>query len=79
MVVQNVHNFPGHIPCDSASESEIVVPLLDPIDGRCLGVIDIDSLRTSEFNNVDRQGLEKISATISQFLKDCSSTDVLLR
>ena len=76
-VVENVHNFPGHIACDSASESEIVVPLL--IDDICIGVIDIDALRTSEFNHIDRQGLEKVAATISRFLKKNNSTDVLLR
>jgi GAF domain-containing protein len=56
VLVENVHQFPGHIACDCASNSEIVVPLLQ--DGRVLGVLDLDSPRLSRFDVEDRAGLE---------------------
>ena len=56
VLVENVHQFPGHIACDRASNSEIVVPLLQ--DGRVLGVLDLDSPRLSRFDAEDRSGLE---------------------
>lgn len=56
-LVANVHEFPGHIACDAASLSEIVVPLVK--DGELLGVLDIDSPVESRFNEVDRQYLEQ--------------------
>ncbi len=77
VVVENVHNFAGHIACDSASESEIVIPLLGST-GECLGVIDIDSLRLGEFNNVDRKGLEEVAKTVSLYLGDTDSAKDLL-
>jgi L-methionine (R)-S-oxide reductase len=58
VVVPNVHEFPGHIACDSASNSEIVVPLID--GGRLLGVLDIDSPSFERFDADDCAGLEKI-------------------
>lgn len=60
-VVANVHEFPGHIACDSASNAEIVIPLI--VDGRVLGVLDIDSPKLSRFDDEDRAGLEKMVAT----------------
>jgi L-methionine (R)-S-oxide reductase len=60
VIVPNVHEFPGHIFCDSASSSEIVVPLLD--GHRLLGVLDLDSPRLARFDEVDRAGLELIAA-----------------
>lgn len=57
VVVEDVHAFPGHIACDAASASEIVVPLLR--DGRVLGVLDIDSPRKGRFDETDRVYLEK--------------------
>ena len=54
--VANVHEFPGHIPCDDASLSEIVVPLV--IDGALVGVLDIDSPTTDRFNASDQDGIE---------------------
>jgi GAF domain-containing protein len=57
IVVPDVNDFPGHIACDSASRSEIVVPILE--DERLRGVLDIDSPELSRFDDVDRQGLEQ--------------------
>jgi GAF domain-containing protein len=57
-VVPNVHDFPGHIPCDSASNSEIVLPVL--LEGRLFGVLDLDSPDFSRFDEADRAGLEKL-------------------
>jgi len=54
--VANVHEFPGHIPCDDASLSEIVVPLV--IDGALVGVLDIDSPTTDRFSASDQDGIE---------------------
>lgn len=60
VVVPNVHEFAGHIFCDSASNSEIVVPLLD--GSRLLGVLDLDSPKLARFDQADRAGLELIAA-----------------
>jgi GAF domain-containing protein len=56
VIVPNVHEFPGHIACDSASNSEIVVPLMK--DSRLLGVLDLDSPVRSRFDPEDARGLE---------------------
>lgn len=56
LVVPDVNEFPGHIACDAASRSEIVVPLLQK--GRLLGVLDLDSPSLSRFDHEDREGLE---------------------
>ena len=56
VLVPNVHEFPGHIFCDSASNSEIVVPLVR--GGELLGVLDLDSPRLARFDDADRAGLE---------------------
>ena len=58
IVVPDVHQFPGHIACDSASASEIVVPMV--VDGRLIGVFDVDSPVTGRFDAEDRAGLELI-------------------
>ena len=55
-LVYDVHQFPGHIACDSASNSETVVPIHG--DGRIVGVLDIDSPRVGRFTEEDRVGLE---------------------
>lgn len=55
-LVYDVHQFPGHIACDSASNSEIVVPIHG--DGRIVGVLDIDSPRVGRFTEEGRVGLE---------------------
>ena len=57
MLVEDVHQFPGHIACDGASNSEIVVPIRK--DGRVIGVLDIDSPKLSRFTEADQIGLEK--------------------
>jgi L-methionine (R)-S-oxide reductase len=57
-VVNNVHEFPGHIACDSASNSEIVVPLIK--GGELLGVLDLDSPIFERFDEADRHGLEQM-------------------
>ncbi|NGP60939.1 GAF domain-containing protein [Paenibacillus thiaminolyticus] len=58
LVVPDVHAFPGHIACDAASRSEIVVPMMK--DGRLVGVLDIDSPLTDRFQEPDREALEKM-------------------
>ena len=57
VVVPDVHEFPGHIACDSASESEIVVPIRK--GGRIVGVLDLDSPKKNTFGEEDRVGLEE--------------------
>jgi len=59
LIVQDVHQFPGHIACSSDSNSEIVVPLIDKA-GEVLGVLDIDSIDFNSFNGIDQLWLEKI-------------------
>lgn len=63
-VVEDVHKFPGHIACDSASASEIVIPLRNR--GRVVGVLDIDSPSLGRFDAVDADGLEKIARIIEE-------------
>lgn len=57
LLVPDVHQFPGHIACDSASRSEIVVPIYK--DGGVYGVLDIDSPYENRFTQADRMGLER--------------------
>jgi GAF domain-containing protein len=59
VVVEDVHLFPGHIACDSRSNSEIVVPFKN-CDGEIIGVLDVDSSAKAAFTDVDAQWLEKI-------------------
>lgn len=58
--VEDVHAFPGHIACDAASRSELVIPLV--IDGKLVGVLDIDSPSVGRFHATDQTGVEKICA-----------------
>jgi len=58
MIVPNVHEFPGHITCDSTSNSEIVIPLMK--GGRLMGVLDLDSPSLSRFDEEDAAGLERL-------------------
>lgn len=60
IVVADVHAFPGHIACDSASASEIVIPVLK--NDRLIGVFDIDSPKLERFSDEDRAGLEAMLA-----------------
>ena len=64
--IADVHTFPGHIACDSASNSEIVIPLLR--DGQVVGVLDIDSPLLSRFTPDDQLGLEAAARVIESFL-----------
>lgn len=59
-LVRNVHEFTGHIACDSASMSEIVIPIFK--EGRVWGVLDIDSPLLARFDDIDREFLEKAVA-----------------
>ena len=64
--VENVHDFPGHIACDGASNSEIVIPLYK--NGALWGVLDLDSPHFGRFTPEDQQGLERLAAGIQAFL-----------
>ncbi|MBQ2203634.1 MAG: GAF domain-containing protein [Oscillospiraceae bacterium] len=65
-LVEDVHAFPGHIACDSASRSEIVVPLHE--NGIVTGVLDIDSPVENRFDEADRAGVEAFARVLEQFL-----------
>ncbi|MBQ6719790.1 MAG: GAF domain-containing protein [Oscillospiraceae bacterium] len=65
-LVYDVHDFPGHIACDSASNSEIVLPI--HVNGRIWGVLDIDSPYVGRFTEEDRAGLERIVAILEGVL-----------
>ena len=64
-LVPDVHQFPGHIACDSASRSEIVVPIR--VGGDILGVLDIDSPLPNRFSEEDQIGLERIVSILEKF------------
>ena len=66
LVVPDVHQFPGHIACDSASNSEIVVPIFEK--QKVVAVIDIDSPEFNTFDEEDRKGLEAFSKILSQYI-----------
>ncbi len=68
-LVTNVHDFPGHIACDSASNSEIVVPLI--VGNQVIGVFDIDSPTLARFDREDQAGIEQLVKTFLEM------TDVL--
>lgn len=63
VVVDDVHAFPGHIACDSRSNSEIVVPLRNAL-GEIVGVIDVDSTQHAAFDIIDAEWLEKICSLV---------------
>lgn len=64
MLVKDVHEFPGHIACDSASNSEVVIPL--HANGKIVGVLDIDSPFVARFDEEDLEGLKLIAQTIEK-------------
>ena len=66
IVVEDVHAFPGHIACDAASKSEIVIPLLK--NNEVIGVLDIDSPIESRFTQEDQVGLERFVTTLLNHL-----------
>lgn len=66
-LVRDVHAFPGHIACDSASNSEIVIPMIfasGPRQGELLGVLDLDSPLLARFDEQDQRGLERLVAVL---------------
>lgn len=65
-VVADVNAFPGHIACDSASQSEIVVPLI--VNGEVYGVLDIDSPITNRFDATDKEYIEKFATIVQSYL-----------
>nr|MCU0873418.1 GAF domain-containing protein [Pirellulaceae bacterium] len=64
LVVPDVHRFPGHIACDAASNSEVVVPILQ--GDHVIGVLDIDSPVRDRFDAADGRGLERVVAVLCQ-------------
>ena len=66
VLVEDVHQFPGHIACDSASNSEIVVPIFK--NGEVFGVLDIDSPYFARFTAEDREGLEALVKVLEETL-----------
>lgn len=66
VVVPDVHAFPGHIVCDAASESEIVIPLIK--DGEKIGVLDIDAPIKNRFSEEDKQMLEEFVDVLIQYI-----------
>ena len=65
-LVYDVHQFPGHIACDSASNSELVVPIFK--DGKVWGVLDIDSPTVGRFTEADKTGLEQLARILEAVL-----------
>jgi GAF domain-containing protein len=66
VIVDDVHAFPGHIACDSGSQSEIVVPILK--HGQLLGVLDLDSYDHAAFDTIDQHYLEPLMALLASVL-----------
>ena len=66
-VVEDVHDFPGHIACDPRARSEIVVPVRDT-SGRLTAVLDVDSHQPGAFDEADRAGLESLAALLSRHM-----------
>ena len=64
--IEDVHAFPGHIACDAASQSEIVVPMIK--DGQVIGVLDIDSPEKNRFDELDQQKLEEFVEVLVQYI-----------
>ncbi|MBM7660521.1 GAF domain-containing protein [Bacillus mesophilus] len=64
--IADVHAFPGHIACDAASQSEIVVPLIK--NGKVIGVLDIDSPKKDRFDETDQKSLEKFVEVLIPFI-----------
>lgn len=63
LIVNDVHDFDGHIACDSRSESEIVVPIKNK-RGEIIGVFDVDSREKASFSDADAKGLERITSLV---------------
>lgn len=69
MRIEDVHEFPGHIACDAASKSEIVLPI--HIGEEIVGVLDIDSPYVGRFDEVDQEGLKKVVFILEEMWKRC--------
>ncbi len=67
VIVPDVHEFPGHIACDSKSKSEIVVPVFNK-QNELLAVLDLDAIEVGAFSDIDRAGLEAITTLLSKKL-----------
>lgn len=74
VIVPDVDKFPGHIACSSASRSEIVVPIFDA-DGGVAGVLDADSDKIADFDDVDREGLQTIVRIIERFIRSHTNSE----
>lgn len=68
-LVPDVHAFPGHIACDAAARSEIVVPVYNPA-GELVAVLDLDSYEPAAFDEIDREGLEKVAELLRPYLAE---------
>jgi L-methionine (R)-S-oxide reductase len=66
LLVADIHQFPGHIACDAASQSEIVIPLIK--DEQLIGVLDIDSPEKNRFDELDQRKLEEFVAVLVEHL-----------
>lgn len=66
IVVDDVHSFPGHIACDAASLSEIVVPIFK--DSKCIALLDIDAPILNRFDSIDQEYLEKAIILLEKYL-----------
>ena len=73
VVVENVSEFPGHIACDSASNSEIVVPLIQ--NKQLIGVLDVDSPSLARFDEDDAQGLNELAEIFVQAVQSSNSSE----
>jgi GAF domain-containing protein len=69
VIVPNVDEFPGHIACASASKSEIVLPIFDK-KGEVFGVLDVDSDKLNDFNEIDAKGLQKIVEIVQSIVRN---------
>ena len=68
ILVEDVHDFPGHIACDSASNSEIVVPIHGREDSSVIAVLDIDSPELARFTSEDKDGLERFVSILERYV-----------
>lgn len=66
VIVPNVQEFPGHVPCDSRSQSEIALPIV--ASGRVIAVFDVDSHRPAQFSEADAEPLQRILALLDPYL-----------
>jgi L-methionine (R)-S-oxide reductase len=64
-LVEDVDAFPGHIACDAAARSEVVVPVLDR-SGELVAVLDVDSHQAAAFDEIDREGLESVARLLAE-------------